>query len=323
MKKIEFKNLPSKETPLSASNLNLLQQNVEDEFSEIQNNVKKKFDTMSSFFTIPQGEAKKRYIKIAEFKTNIGNDLNCMQVKIYGTIKYGSNRPGFDILEASTRGGMRISVLSFNYTSETDNQRYGYVNRIDGMTELWIEQNFYAYKSKVEVTNVINCNVGLLKMQETIPAGFKKIERNIIASEKSLISVYKNTEQIEQMGDNVGKGALFDTVQKKTGDAFELNGNRVVIKKDCFIKVSYNFFCEHIGGYIQAEVYRRRPGSSATVINSTINHIEGMFKCLGASGFVAEVKANDDIVIDLKKTAPDRLKIRGGFINNYLTIEEI
>ena len=31
MKKIEFKNLPSKETPISASNLNLLQQNIEEE----------------------------------------------------------------------------------------------------------------------------------------------------------------------------------------------------------------------------------------------------------------------------------------------------
>ena len=34
MKKIEFKNLPSKETPLSANNLNLLQQNVEDEINK-------------------------------------------------------------------------------------------------------------------------------------------------------------------------------------------------------------------------------------------------------------------------------------------------
>lgn len=34
MKKIEFKNLPSKETPLSASNLNLLQQNIEDEINK-------------------------------------------------------------------------------------------------------------------------------------------------------------------------------------------------------------------------------------------------------------------------------------------------
>ena len=34
MKKIEFKNLPSKETPISANNLNLLQQNVEDEINK-------------------------------------------------------------------------------------------------------------------------------------------------------------------------------------------------------------------------------------------------------------------------------------------------
>ena len=34
MKKIEFKNLPSKETPISASNLNLLQQNIEEEINK-------------------------------------------------------------------------------------------------------------------------------------------------------------------------------------------------------------------------------------------------------------------------------------------------
>ena len=34
MKKIGFKNLPSKETPISANNLNLLQQNVEDEINK-------------------------------------------------------------------------------------------------------------------------------------------------------------------------------------------------------------------------------------------------------------------------------------------------
>lgn len=34
MKKIEFKNLPSKETPLSANSLNLLQQNIEDEINK-------------------------------------------------------------------------------------------------------------------------------------------------------------------------------------------------------------------------------------------------------------------------------------------------
>ena len=34
MKKINFKNLPSKETPISANNLNLLQQNVEDEINK-------------------------------------------------------------------------------------------------------------------------------------------------------------------------------------------------------------------------------------------------------------------------------------------------
>ena len=34
MKKIEFKNLPSKETPISANNLNLLQQNIEEEINK-------------------------------------------------------------------------------------------------------------------------------------------------------------------------------------------------------------------------------------------------------------------------------------------------
>ena len=100
MKKIEFKNLPSKETPLSANNLNLLQQNVEDEINK---------------------KANKEYVD--------------------------SNK---------------------------------------------------ATKAEVEFI------------------------KNNYSKNKSVISIYKKEDQIFQMGDNVGRGVDFNTVNKNIGDAFKI-----------------------------------------------------------------------------------------------------
>jgi len=181
MKKIEFKNLPSKETPLSASNLNLLQQNIEDEFN-----------TLNSYFEIPQGDNRRRWVKIAEFSTNLTGGDNRIQMRIYGTIRYGSNKPGMDMIEISARGGMNISIYAFNHTANNDNQRYGYVNRADGKTELWIDQGTYNYRSKVEIINADNCVVKLFEIKYEQPAGLVAIDKEIVATEKSVLSVYNN-----------------------------------------------------------------------------------------------------------------------------------
>ena len=62
MKKIEFKNAPSTETPLSAEIFNGMQQNIEDEFN-----------TLNKYFEIPQGDNRRRWVKIAEFSVSISN----------------------------------------------------------------------------------------------------------------------------------------------------------------------------------------------------------------------------------------------------------
>ncbi len=114
MKKIEFKNLPSKETPLSANNLNLLQQNVEDEINK---------------------KANKEYVD--------------------------SNK---------------------------------------------------ATKAEVEFI------------------------KNNYSKNKSVISIYKKEDQIFQMGDNVGRGVDFNTVNKNIGDAFKISRNTIIVKKIVLLK---------------------------------------------------------------------------------------
>ena len=199
MKKIEFKNLPSKETPLSANNLNLLQQNVEDEINK---------------------KANKEYVD--------------------------SNK---------------------------------------------------ATKAEVEFI------------------------KNNYSKNKSVISIYKK-DQIFQMGDNVGRGVDFNTVNKNIGDAFKISRNTIIVKKNCTVKISYGLFMDHAGGYVMATLYRRRAGN-LFVANMSIDHRENLFKYLGVGGIIIEVKENDDIMIDVAKTASDQLKIRGGYQYNFLTVEEI
>ena len=200
MKKIEFKDLPSKETPLSANNLNLLQQNVEDEINK---------------------KANKEYVD--------------------------SNK---------------------------------------------------ATKAEVEFI------------------------KNNYSKNKSVISIYKKEDQIFQMGDNVGRGVDFNTVNKNIWDAFKISRNTIIVKKNCTVKISYGLFMDHAGGYVMATLYRRRAGN-LFVANMSIDHRENLFKYLGVGGIIVEVKENDDIMIDVAKTASDQLKIRGGYQYNFLTVEEI
>ena len=212
----------------------MLQQNVEDEFNKI-----------NKYFEIPQGDSRKRWVKIAELTTDIGLSINGMQIKIYGTIKYGSNRPGFDIVEASTRGGMNITILGFNHTSNTENQRYGYVNNPNGKTELWIEQESYNYRSTVEITNVIDCKIGLLTMQYEKPVGYIEIEKMIIATEKSTLSVYNNQKDDIRIDgkNNEIKQVPFQNVFMQKGTAFRLGPNEIIVNKKCNSRITFTLYC--------------------------------------------------------------------------------
>lgn len=234
MKKIEFKNLPSKETPLSASNLNLLQQNVEDEFN-----------TLNKYFEIPQGDNRRRWVKIAEFPTNVTGGDNRIQMRIYGTIRYGSNKPGMDMIEISTRGGMNISIYAFNHNANNDNQRYGYVNKANGRTEFWIEQNTYNYSSKVEVVTADNCDVKLFEIKYERPAGLVVVDKEVVATEKALLSVYNNqTSNIRIDGANYeAKQVPFNNVFTQRGTAFRLGPNEIIVNKKCNARITFTLYC--------------------------------------------------------------------------------
>lgn len=234
MKKIEFKNLPSKETPLSASNLNLLQQNVEDEFN-----------TLNKYFEIPQGDNRRRWVKIAEFPTNVGSGYNRIQMRIYGTVRYGLNKPGMDMIEISTRGGINISIYAFNYTANYESQKYGYINKSNGRTEFWIEQNSYNYMSKVEVVTADNCDIKLFEIEYERPAGFVAVDKEVVATEKTLLSVYNNqTGNIRIDGGNYeAKQVPFKDVFTQRGTAFRLGPNEIIVNKKCNARITFTLYC--------------------------------------------------------------------------------
>lgn len=312
MKKIEFKNLPSKETPISANNLNLLQQNVEDEFN-----------TLNSYFEIPQGTNKIRFVKIAEFETYIAMGTNALQLKIYGTTKYGVNKPGFDIVEASTRGGMRISVLAFNHTSNEENQKYGYVNRTDGITELWIRQNTFAYKARVEVANVINCKVGLLKIQDTNPVGIVMFEKEVVATEKSVLSVYNKDNQQIVAKDPSGRKIVFNSIKKDIGGIANLQADgSLKFKKNCTVAISYNLFVDCVSGYVRAYIYTYR-GTQLTTLSDTLFNATSSFKALNVAGVIHDFQKDDTLFIDISQSEGNLLTVRGGYANNNFTLLEI
>ena len=253
MKKIEFKNLPSKETPISANNLNLLQQNVEDEFN-----------TLNKYFEIPQGDNRRRWVKIAEFSTNLTGGDNRIQMRIYGTIRYGSNKPGMDMIEISTRGGMNISIYAFNHTANNDNQRYGYVNRADGRTELWIDQGTYNYRSKVEIINADNCIVKLFEIKYEQPAGLIAIDKEIVATEKSVLSVYNNQTgniRIDGKNDEI-KQVPLQNVFMQRGIAFRLGSNEIIVNRKCYSRLTFILYCEQSASqakyYIEAKLWVKR-----------------------------------------------------------------
>ena len=235
MKKIELKDLPIEETPLDAYTLNLLQQNVEDEFNKI-----------NKYFEIPQGDNRRRWVKIAEFPTNVGSGDNRIQMRIYGTIRYGSNKPGMDMIEISARGGMNISIYAFNHTTNNDNQRYGYVNKSNGRTEFWIEQGTYNYRSKVEIINADNGDVKLFEIKYEQPASLIMIDKEVVATEKTLLAVYNNqTGNIRIDGANYeAKQVPFKDVFTQRGTAFRLGANEIIVNKKCNARITFTLYCQ-------------------------------------------------------------------------------
>lgn len=166
-------------------------------------------------------------------------------MRIYGTVRYGLNKPGMDMIEISTRGGMNISIYAFNHTVNYENQKYGYVNKANGRTELWIDQNAYNYSSKVEVVTVDNCEVKLFEIKYERPAGLVVVDKEIVATEKALLSVYNNqTGNIRIDGGNYeAKQVPFNNVFTQRGTAFRLGPNEIIVNKKCNARITFTLYC--------------------------------------------------------------------------------
>lgn len=166
-------------------------------------------------------------------------------MRIYGTIRYGSNKPGMDMIEISTRGGMNISIYAFNHTANNDNQRYGYVNKPNGRTEFWIDQGAYNYRTKVEIVNADNCDVKLFEIKYERPANLIMIDKEVVATEKTLLAVYNNqTGNIRIDGGNYeAKQVPFNNVFTQRGTAFRLGPNEIIVNKKCNARITFTLYC--------------------------------------------------------------------------------
>ena len=85
MNKIDFKNLPDTTTPLSADNLNLLQDNVEDGITDASNTLDAKIDRNATYSTTETRigtwiDGKPLYRKIYTFPALKNNDTSELQI---------------------------------------------------------------------------------------------------------------------------------------------------------------------------------------------------------------------------------------------------
>ena len=148
-----------------------------------------------------------------------------------------------------SRGGINISIYSFNHTANDDNQKYGYVNKANGRTEFWIEQNAYNYKSKVEIVNADNCDIKFFETKYEKPIGLVYVDKGIVATEKSVLSVYNQDNQQIIAKDPNGKKIVFNSIKKEIGNiaTIQTDGS-LKFKRNCTIAISYNLFVDCASG---------------------------------------------------------------------------
>jgi len=130
-------------------------------------------------FRIPAGSERSRWIHIGNLTTNITNLMNGFSAIVTGTSDFGSNVPGMDIIQVSTRGGLSFKVYVLipggKYITT-----YGY--RTSGVyTEIWIKEGPFSYEKTCIVTmakDLYNGNemqYGVLGVQYTQPSGFTEV----------------------------------------------------------------------------------------------------------------------------------------------------
>lgn len=97
------------------------------------------------------------YRKIAELNNPVIVGLNDSGVVLIvtGVSNYGSNTPGSDIVQFSTRGSINLSAKELTY-SKARGVTYGYVNNsTTNKVELWEKVNSYTYNQTISVIGEI------------------------------------------------------------------------------------------------------------------------------------------------------------------------
>lgn len=128
---------------------------------------------------IPEGNERSRWILIGILTTNITNRMNGFSAIITGTSGFGSNIPGMDIIQVSTRGGLNFKVYVL-IPAGMPVTTYGY--RTNGAyTEIWIKEDPYSYEKNCVVTlakdlyNGSGMQYGVLATQYVQPSGFTAV----------------------------------------------------------------------------------------------------------------------------------------------------
>ena len=127
MKKINFENLPSTNTPINATNLNLMQDNIEETFEMLGNNIKVITGEITTTTTSSYGIAT---VKLPEGFTFDNTYIISCLCKRPGSNNYGNNPGGTSfnkkiLYSITTSGTISIQIYKTD-GAFTDVETYGY-----------------------------------------------------------------------------------------------------------------------------------------------------------------------------------------------------
>lgn len=114
-------------------------------------------------FIIPISSSQVVWYKIGELDTDIGYGHNNLILLVSGVSDYGNNKPGVDMVQVSTRGGVSVDVYSL-VPPGTRGQTYCYRNNATtGKTEIWVRRDTYTHETHFAVLNAVNATYGNLQ----------------------------------------------------------------------------------------------------------------------------------------------------------------
>jgi hypothetical protein len=116
---------------------------------------------------------------VGELTTDIRAGENNLTLLVSGVSNFASNKPGVDVVQISTRGGVSVDVYSLT-TPGLRSQTYGYVNNTStGKTEIWVKRDSYTYETHFAVLNVYDdygATYGNLASSSTEPSGIVYVD---------------------------------------------------------------------------------------------------------------------------------------------------